>query len=79
MPTQSDLILNCFTDANPTEALRQFAIDLSASGLKKEEIYQIFLNAQLEKEQLGATGKADFLGDVMDMFTGWYKGRDIDL
>lgn len=63
----------------PLDSLRQYAIDLNKEGLNKEEVYNIFYDYYLELQENNDEIKANILGDVMDMITGWYVGRNIDL
>lgn len=64
---------------DPTEQLRLFATELNKKGLSKEEIYSIFHDYQIELVETNDIQNADILADVMDMFTGWYLGRNFDL
>ena len=62
-------------EPNPTEKLKQYALQLYTKGFSKEEIYEIFLNCTTSTVE--QTHK-DNLEDVMDMITGWYVGKNID-
>lgn len=63
----------------PIDTLRQLALELNNKGMKKEEIYQEFLNYLLLLEESDKQQDIHILGDVMDMMTGWYIGRELDL
>ena len=64
-------------NSNPTEDLRNIAVNLNEKGVEKEEIYSIFYGCSLELYEEERDVDAELLEDIMDMVTGWYVGRNI--
>ena len=66
-------------EQDAVEKLRNFALQLYAEGFSEKEIYQIYLESDVElqndgiDEHLIAT-----LEEVMNMMVGWYPCRNID-
>ena len=66
-------------EQDAVEKLRNFALWLYAEGFSEKEIYQIYLESDIElqndetEEHLIET-----LEEVMDMMVGWYPCRNID-
>lgn len=63
----------------PIEALRNLVLDLNKNGIKKEDILSEFyqFDEYLRKEE--RDNDVDILEDVIDMMTGYYTGRNLDL
>lgn len=64
---------------NPIESLRCFVILLNQKGLSKDEIYNILYQYFLYCQEYGKEKEEDILGDILDMITGWYSGRNLEL
>ena len=64
---------------DPVEELRRYAIELSRQGLKRQAIYDLFHDFSKRLQDAGRTQDEDALGDVMDMISGYYVGRNLDL
>ena len=61
------------------EKLRNFALQLYAEGVSEKEIYQIYLESDVELQNDGIDEHLiETLEDVMDMMVGWYPCRNID-
>ena len=61
------------------EKLRNFALQLYAEGFSEKEIYQIYLERDVELQNNGADEHLiETLEEVMDMMVGWYPCRNID-
>jgi hypothetical protein len=65
--------------SNPMDSLKQVALNLSKIGLKKEEVYNIFLEHYTLFQKNGNDNGVDYLGDILDMIAGWYVGQNLDL
>ncbi len=64
---------------DPEKHLRNFALKLFEQQMNKKEIYSIFFGyyqsiLEIKEEQ----ANADKLGDVMDMISGDFVGKNID-
>jgi hypothetical protein len=64
---------------DPVEALRCFALDLKLKGNNKEEIYNVLYTYSLDLTENGRSTDAEILEDVLDMITGWFVGRNLNL
>lgn len=64
---------------DPIDALRQFVIKLNTDGISKEEILREFSELHSVLQKNNRERDADIVGDVIDMITGWYKGKDLEL
>ena len=61
------------------EKLRNFALQLYAEGFSEKEIYQIYLERDVELQNNGTEEHLiETLEEVMDMMVGWYPCRNID-
>ena len=61
------------------EKLRNFALWLYAEGFSEKEIYQIYLESDVELQNDGTDEHLiETVEDVMDMMVGWYPSRNID-
>ena len=61
------------------EKLRNFALQLYAEGFSEKEIYQIYLESDVELQNDGTEEYLiETLEEVMDMMVGWYPCRNID-
>ena len=66
-------------ELDAVEKLRNFALQLYAEGFSEKEIYQIYLESDVELQNNGADGHLiETLEEVMDMMVGWYPCRNID-
>lgn len=63
----------------PVKSLRDFAIVLNDKGLNQQEIYNVFYAYYLKLEEENEYEYVDILGDVMDMISGWYVGKNLNL
>ena len=64
---------------DPVEELRRYAVELSQQNLKRAAIYDLFNDFYKSLQDAGRAGDEDTLGDVMDMISGYYVGRNLDL
>lgn len=64
---------------DPTEALRNYVLELNKSGISKEELYKIFHLHSIKLYDVGRKDDSALLEDIMDMMTGWYSGKNLDL
>ena len=62
---------------NAIEQLQSVALSLKKKGLSVQEIYNEFLKIHTNMNDLDEA--KDLLGDFMDMITGYYVGKNIDL
>lgn len=62
---------------NPIEQLRLIAITLRKEGLSVKDIYNelLIIHSSLDDTE----EEKDILGDFMDMITGYYVGKNIDI
>ena len=61
------------------EKLRNIALQLYAEGFSEKEIYQIYLESDVELQNDGTDEHLiETLEEVMDMMVGWYPCRNID-
>ena len=63
--------------ADPAEALRQLAEALLAHGHDRPALYDAFLAFYKMLQDDGRERDEAHLGDVMDMLTGGYVGRNL--
>lgn len=70
---------DALASANPVNELREFAQRLNKKGLKRQEIYDTFYKLYQKYQEEAKDDKADVLGDVMDMITGYYVPFTLDL
>ncbi len=54
---------------NPVEKLRNYALELSKTGVKRKPIYDMFLKFNLVLQDSNRERNEAVLGDVMDMIT----------
>ncbi len=66
---------------DPIESLRSFAIHLNKKGMNQDEIYDIFYKYYLDLQESSQNLQEDedILGDIMDMITGWFVGKNLNL
>ena len=66
-------------EQDAVEKLRKFALQLYAEGFSEKEIYQMYLESDVELQNDGTEEHLiETLEDVMDMMVGWYPSRNID-
>ena len=66
-------------EQDAVEKLRNFALWLYAEGFSEKEIYQIYLESDIELQNDGTEEcLIETLEEVMDMMVGWYPCRNID-
>ena len=66
-------------EQDAVEKLRNFALQLYAEGFSEKEIYQIYLESDVELQNDGTDEHLiETLEEVMDMMVGWYPCRNID-
>ena len=66
-------------EQDAVEKLRNFALWLYAEGFSEKEIYQIYLESDVELQNDGIDEHLiETLEEVMDMMVGWYPCRNID-
>ena len=66
-------------EQDAVEKLRNFALQLYAEGFSEKEIYQIYLESDIELQNDGTEELLiETLEEVMDMMVGWYPSRNID-
>ena len=66
-------------EQDAVEKLRNFALQLYAEGFSEKEIYQIYLESDVELQNDGTEEHLiETLEEVMDMMVGWYPCRNID-
>ncbi len=66
-------------EQDAVEKLRNFALQLYAEGFSEKEIYQIYLESDIELQNDGTEEHLiETLEEVMDMMVGWYPCRNID-
>ena len=66
-------------EQDAVEKLRNFALWLYAEGFSEKEIYQIYLESDIELQNDGTDEHLiETLEEVMDMMVGWYPCRNID-
>jgi len=74
-----DKIKRLLFGQNAVEKLRNFALQLYAEGFSEKEIYQIYLESDVELQNDGTDEHLiETLEEVMDMMVGWYPYRNID-
>ena len=65
-------------EQDAVEKLRNFALQLYAKGFSEKEIYQIYLESDVELQNDGTDEHLiETLEEVMDMMVGWYPCRNI--
>jgi hypothetical protein len=75
----SDRIEKAFLNELPVESLRQLAIDLNEEGIGKDTILKEFHEFDTFLITEGRDNEVDILEDVIDMMTGYYVGRNLEL
>ena len=66
-------------ELDAVEKLRNFALQLYAEGFSEKEIYQMYLESDVELQNDGTEELLiETLEEVMDMMVGWYPCRNID-
>ena len=74
-----DKIKRLLFGQDAVEKLRNFALQLYAEGFSEKEIYQIYLESDVELQNDGTDEHLiETLEEVMDMMVGWYPCRNID-
>ncbi|WP_124619812.1 hypothetical protein [Burkholderia contaminans] len=63
----------------PEESLRQLVIDLNDAGVGKLDILKEFNDFDQMLRSVDRDGDADILENVIDMMTGYYVGKNLDL
>jgi hypothetical protein len=63
----------------PVVALRSFVLELSRAGQGRDWIYQLLLAEFIQAEEAGLAGRAEAIGDVLDMVVGWYSPWNLEL
>lgn len=66
-------------EALPIDSLRELAIKLNKSGVEKNKILSEFYAYCNKLKSAERDAEVDFLEDVIDMMTGYYVGRNLDL
>ena len=75
-----DKIKRLLFGQDAVEKLRNFALQLYAEGFSEKEIYQIYLESDVELQNDGTDEHLiETLEEVMDMMVGWYPCRNIDI
>ncbi|MFC0397421.1 hypothetical protein [Paraburkholderia rhizosphaerae] len=74
-----DRIEMVLSQSFPEESLRQLVINLNNAGVGKSEILKEFNELDQMLRNAGRDEDADIVEDVMDMMTGYYVGRNLDL
>ena len=72
-------IKKAFLTEFPSESLRQLVIDLNKDGISKESILKEFYEFDAFLIEERRDSEVDILEDVIDMMTGYYVGRNLDL
>ena len=66
-------------EQDAVDKLRNFAWQLYVEGFSEKEIYQIYLESDIELQNDGTDEHLiGTLEEVMDMMVGWYPCRNID-
>ena len=74
-----DKIKRLLFGQDAVKKLRNFALQLYAEGFSEKEIYQIYLESDVELQNDGTDEHLiETLEEVMDMMVGWYPCRNID-
>lgn len=71
-------IENALQTADPVEALRSLALALHAEGCRREQIVELFHGFYCTLQEQGRQREEDLVGDVIDMISGWYAGRNLE-
>lgn len=79
IPDQINRFERLIRERDPIESLRQYAIELSHSGMKRKEIYRIFLAFHEILQSQGRENEVAIIGDVMDMITDTYSPFNLNL
>jgi hypothetical protein len=77
--SHQEQIERALASSSPVEGLRAYAMDLSSQGLHRSEITKIFKDYYKILQDTNRQKDEDILGDVLDMLTGWYSGRNLEL
>lgn len=64
---------------NPIESLKEFVLLLNEQGLSKDNIYNILYKYFLYYQEDNKEEEENILGDVLDMLSGWYSGKNLNL
>ncbi|MDR0481173.1 MAG: hypothetical protein LBG66_04735 [Gallionellaceae bacterium] len=72
-------IEDALSKENPVEALTLLVIELNNQGVSKEKIVEAFYFVDNELKNINENSKVDLLEEVIDMMTGYYVGRNLDL
>ncbi|VWD18359.1 hypothetical protein BLA39750_03730 [Burkholderia lata] len=78
-PAIKDRIEVALSQSSPEESLRQLVINLNDAGVGKLEILREFNEVDKMLRSVGRDEGADILEDVIDMMTGYYVGKNLDL
>ncbi|RBL85314.1 hypothetical protein DDE05_17965 [Streptomyces cavourensis] len=63
----------------PIDALRELAVSLNRAGIGKSEIIDCYRGFSLALRNSGMDEMSDQVDDVLDMMTGYYVGKNVDL
>ena len=77
--TYRDRIEQALASPAPIDALRGLVSEFSAQGMRRSEIYRTLFEVYKDLQDSCRQADGDTLGDVMDMITGNYVGRNLDL
>ncbi|VWB09741.1 hypothetical protein BLA6993_00279 [Burkholderia lata] len=78
-PAIKDRIEVALSQSSPEESLRQLVINLNDAGVGKLKILREFNEVDQMLRSVGRDEDADILEDVIDMMTGYYVGKNLDL
>ncbi|MBY4727243.1 MULTISPECIES: hypothetical protein [Burkholderia] len=78
-PAIKDKIEVALSQSSPEESLRQLVIDLNDAGVGKLDILKEFNEVDQILRSVDRDEDADILEDVIDMMTGYYVGKNLDL
>lgn len=78
-PSIKDKIEVALSQSSPEESLRQLVIDLNDAGVGKLDILKEFNEVDQILRSVDRDEDADILEDVIDMMTGYYVGKNLDL
>ena len=78
-PDQISHFERLINNGDAIKSLRQYAIELSRSGMKRKEVYRIFLTFHEILQSQGREDEVATIGDVMDMITDTYAPFNLNL
>ncbi len=79
MSTDEKIIEKAMSEGLPVDSLRELVISLNNSGVEKSEILREFYAYRNKLKGLERDTEVNFLEDVIDMMTGYYAGKNLDL